>query len=103
MSITEAKPKRENRTIALHLGNTLAEYEATYPTEAGIQAVIGKVEIADSLNWGCLATGHKPGCPRQLRFTHHDSYSRWVSLGCNWSIYSYLSGHPCLSQLKLCN
>jgi hypothetical protein len=78
MSITEAKPKRENRTITLHLGNTLAEYEASYLTEAGIQAVIGKVEIADSLNWGCLAMGHKPGCPRQLRFTHHDSYSRWA-------------------------
>ena len=78
MSIAEAKPKRENRTITLHLGNTLAEYEASYLTEAGIQAVIGKVEIADSLNWGCLATGHKPGCPRQSRFTHHDSYSRWA-------------------------
>jgi hypothetical protein len=78
MSIAEAKPKRENRTLTLYLGDTLAEYEATYLTEAGIQAVIGKVETADSLNWGCLATGHKSGCPRQLRFTHHDSYTRWA-------------------------
>ena len=78
MSITETKPKRQNRTITLHLGHTLAEYEMTYLTETGIKAIIEKVEQADSLNWGCLATGHKAGCPRQLRFTYHSSYTRWA-------------------------
>ena len=78
MSIAEAKPKRKNRTVTLHLGNTPAEYETTYLTDEGIQALIRQVEIADSLNWGCLATGHNADCPRLLRFTHHDSYIRWA-------------------------
>jgi hypothetical protein len=78
MNITEAKPKRQNRTITLHLGNTLAEYEMTYLSDPGIKALIEKVEIADSLDWGCLATGHKPGCPRQLNFTPHSHYQRWA-------------------------
>jgi hypothetical protein len=78
MNITETKSKRQNRTITLHLGNTLAEYQTTYLSEGGIEALIEKVETADSLDWGCLATGHKAGCPRQLQFTHHGSYSRWV-------------------------
>ena len=78
MSISEAKPKRKNRTITLYLGHTLAEYETTYLTKKGMQAVIRRVEIADSLSWGCLSTGHKEGCPRELHFTHHDSYTRWA-------------------------
>ncbi len=78
MNITESKSKRQNRTITLHLGNTLAEYEASYLIEGGIPALIQNVEVADSINWGCLATGHKVGCPRQLRFTHHGGYTRWV-------------------------
>jgi hypothetical protein len=78
MTIDQAKPKRQNRTVTLYLGNTLAEYETTYLSEAGIKALIRKVEIADSLDWGCLATAHEPDCPRQLQFTHHDSYSRWA-------------------------
>jgi hypothetical protein len=76
MNITETKSKRQNRTITLHLGNTLAEYQTTYLSEGGIEALIEKVETADSLDWGCLATGHKAGCPRQLQFTHHGGYSR---------------------------
>jgi hypothetical protein len=78
MNIDQAKPKRQNRTVTLHLGNTLSEYETTYLTAAGIKALIRKVEIADSLDWGCLATEHEAGCRRQLQFTHHDSYSRWA-------------------------
>ena len=78
MNITESKSKRQNRTVTLHLGNTLAAYEAIYLIEGGIQALIENVEIADSINWGCLATGHKAGCPRQLHFTHHGNYTRWV-------------------------
>jgi hypothetical protein len=78
MSIAEAKAKRKNRTVTLHLGNTLTEYESTYLKEEGIQALIRQVEIADSLNWGCLATGHDADCPRLLQFTHHDSYVRWA-------------------------
>ena len=78
MTITESKAKRQNRTVTLYLGQTQREYEATYLTQEGIQAVIRRVEIADSLNWGCLATGHKEGCPRQLRFTPHGSYTRWA-------------------------
>ena len=78
MTITESKAKRQNRTITLYLGQTLAEYETSYLTEEGIQAVICRVEIADSLDWGCLATGHKEGCPRQLQFTPHSSYTRWA-------------------------
>ena len=78
MNIDHAKPKRQKRTITLYLGNTLAEYEATYLTETGLKALIRRVETADSINWGCLATEHEAGCPRQLHFTHHDSYSRWA-------------------------
>ena len=76
MNIGRTKPERQKRTITLYLGNTLAEYEATYLTETGLEALIRRVEIADSLDWGCLATAHKAGCPRQLHFTHHDSYTR---------------------------
>ena len=78
MTITKDEAKRQKRTITLYLGQTLAEYELNYLTKEGIQAVIRRVEIADSLNWGCLATGHKAGCPRQLHFTPHSSYSRWA-------------------------
>jgi hypothetical protein len=78
VNIDQAKPKRQKRTITLYLGNTLAEYEATYLTEIGLKALIRRVETADSLDWGCLATGHEAGCPRQLHFTHHDSYNRWT-------------------------
>lgn len=78
MKIDETKPNRQNRTITLHLGNTLAEYETTYLSETGMAALIRKVEIADGLDWGCLASGHEAECPRQLHFTHHDSYRRWA-------------------------
>ena len=78
MNIDETKPKRQNRTITLHLGNTLAEYEITYLSETGIEALIRRVEMADSLDWGCLASGHEADCPRCLHFTHHDSYRRWA-------------------------
>jgi hypothetical protein len=78
MNIDETKPNRQNRTITLHLGNTLAEYESTYLSQTGLVALIRRVEIADSLDWGCLATGHEGECPRQLHFTHHDSYRRWA-------------------------
>lgn len=47
-------------------------------TAGGIDQLIHHVEIADSLNWGHLADGHQPECPRCLQFTHHDSYSREV-------------------------
>ena len=77
-SINETGQKRQNRTVTLYLGNTLAEYEKMISTEDGIQALIRRVEIADSLNWGHLADGHHVGCPRHLHFTHHDSYTRWV-------------------------
>jgi len=76
MSTATTKPQRQNRTITLYLGNTLAEYESTYLTAAGSQALIRQVESADSLDWGCLATGHHAGCPRQLHFTPHDRYTR---------------------------
>ena len=78
MNIDETKPNRQNRTITLHLGNTLAEYESTYLSKTGLAALIRRVEIADSLDWGCLASGHEVGCPRHLHFTHHDSYRRWA-------------------------
>ena len=80
MSITEtgAKTKRRNRTIVLHLENTLDGYQARYSQAAGIAELIRRVEIADSLNWGCLADGHGEGCPRQLHFTHHDTYVRYL-------------------------
>ena len=78
MSINESKQKRKNQTITLYLGKTLKEYETNCLTNEGIQAVIRKVEVADSLNWGCLATGHNESCARELHFTHHDSYTRWA-------------------------
>jgi len=78
MNIDESKPNRQNRTITLHLGNTLAEYESIYLSETGLTTLIRRVEIADSLDWGCLATGHEADCPRQLHFTHHNSYRRWA-------------------------
>lgn len=77
-SINETEQKRQNRTVTLYLGNTLAEYQKMISTEDGIQALIRRVEIADSLNWGHLADGHQADCPRHLHFTHHDSYTRWV-------------------------
>jgi hypothetical protein len=77
-SVDETQQKRQNRTVTLHLGNTLAEYHTMISTEDGIRTLIRRVEIADSLNWGHLADGHKAGCPRPLHFTHHDSYTRWV-------------------------
>ena len=77
-SINETEQKRQNRTVTLYLGNTLAEYQKMISTEDGIQALIRRVEIADSLNWGHLADGHHADCPRHLHFTHHDSYTRWV-------------------------
>jgi hypothetical protein len=49
-SVAETKPKRQNRTVTLHLGNTLAEYEAMISTPEGIQELMRRVEIADSLN-----------------------------------------------------
>lgn len=76
--ITEPKRKRKNRTIVLPLENTLAEYNALICTEAGMNRLIRRVEIADRLNWGHLADEHKPGCPRRHRFTHHHSYRRWL-------------------------
>lgn len=77
-SINETEQKRQNRTVTLYLGNTLAEYQKMISTEDGIQALIRRVEIADSLNWGHLADRHHADCPRHLHFTHHDSYTRWV-------------------------
>lgn len=77
-SINETKQKRKNRTVTLYLGNTLTEYEKMIATEDGIRSLIRRVEIADSLNWGRLADGHHEGCSRCLRFTHHDSYTRWI-------------------------
>src|SRR4030067_2477846 len=77
-SVAETKPKRQNHTVTLHLGNTLAEYQDMISTEEGIQELIGRVEIADSLNWGPLADGHQAGCSRCLQFTHHDDYPRWA-------------------------
>ena len=76
--INETKQKRQNRTVALYLGNTLAEYEKMISTKEGIRALIQRVEIADRLNWGRLADGHHEGCSRCLRFTRHDSYTRWI-------------------------
>ena len=77
-SVAETKPNRQNRTVTLHLGNTLAEYQSMISTEEGIQDLIRRVEVADSLNWGPLAHGHQADCPRCLQFTHHDAYLRWV-------------------------
>jgi hypothetical protein len=77
-SVTETEQKRQNRTVTIHLGNTLAEYQEMISTEEGIQRLIRRVEIADSLNWGCLADRHKEGCLRRLHFTHHDEYKRGI-------------------------
>jgi len=77
-SVSETKPKRQNRTVTLYVGSTLAEYQRLISTAEGLQSLIRQVEIADSIDWGPLADGHHEGCPRQLHFTHHDSYSRWV-------------------------
>lgn len=78
MSQSKPNAKRQNRTVTLYLCNTLQEYEETYLTEEGVQKLIRKVEIADSLDWGCLANGHAEDCPRHLHFTHHGSYTRWL-------------------------
>ena len=75
---TKTKPKRQNRTVTLYLGNTLVEYEELISTEEGIGILVKQVEVADSINWGHLADGHHPDCPRCLHFTHHDSYPRWL-------------------------
>lgn len=71
---TKAKTKRGNRSIVLHLENTLPEYQANYAQN--VIEIIRRVEIADSINWGRLADGHREDCPRQLHFTHHDRYVR---------------------------
>ena len=34
-SVTEAKQKRQNRTVTMHLGNTLVEYQEMISTEVG--------------------------------------------------------------------
>lgn len=77
-SVNETEQKRQNRTVTLHLGNTLAEYQVMISTKSGVQVLIQRVEMADSMNWGHLADGHRTGCPRMQRFTHHDSYTRWA-------------------------
>ena len=80
MSITEAekKAKRSNRSIVLHLANTIEAYQARFSQTGEVAEIIRRVEIADSLNWGRLADGHREGCPRQLHFTHHDTYVRML-------------------------
>ena len=78
MIIAEPKPKRKNRTIVLPLGPTLKEYNALISTEDGMKQLIRRVELADRLRWGHLADGHKPGCFRRHRFTHHHDYLRWL-------------------------
>lgn len=78
MIIIEAKRKRQNRTVVLHIGKTPAEYHAHLSVEGGIEGLIERVEIADSLDWGHLADGHNADCPRSLHFTHHGSYSRLI-------------------------
>lgn len=77
-SVTKTQPKRQNRVVTLYLGQTLTEYQELISTEEGIKHLIQQVEIADSLNWGHLADGHQPDCPRCLQLTHHDSYNREV-------------------------
>ena len=72
----EAEAKRGNRTVVLYLGKTEKEYESQYGQAEGIGEIIRRVEEADSVNWGCLANGHREDCPRQLHFTHHGSYVR---------------------------
>jgi hypothetical protein len=90
-SINETKQKRQNRTVTLYLGNTLAEYEQMIATEDGIRALIRRVEVADSLNWGHLADGHYEGCPRCLRFTYHTSYTRGIKhFDGRWSLVTII-------------
>jgi Domain of unknown function (DUF6431) len=76
MSILPTPPARQNRTIVLYLGTTLADYEHLLADGPGHPALIQRVELADSLNWGHLADGHAPTCPRQLHFTPHQIYPR---------------------------
>src|SRR5215207_7140961 len=76
MSILPAPPVRQNRTIVLYLGTTLADYEQLLADGSGHPALNQRVELADSLNWGHLADGHAPACPRHLHFTPHHHYSR---------------------------
>jgi len=76
MIIAEAQQKRQNRTVVLHLGNNLMEYESWLSTEGHSDELLRRVEIADDLNWCHLADGHYAGCQRRLRFTHHGSYKR---------------------------
>jgi len=78
MSIVVTPPQRQNRTVVLHLGNTLAEYQQLIFCDAGRKELIRRVEVADSLNWGRLADGHAPQCVRRLHFTHHQTYTRTV-------------------------
>jgi len=76
MSIDAIPPQRQNRTVVLHLGNSVSEYHALIATPEGMQELIRRVEIADSLNWGHLADGHDQGCARHLHFTRHQTYTR---------------------------
>jgi hypothetical protein len=78
MSILPTPALRQNRTVVLYLGATLAEYEQLLAEGPGHPALLRRVELADSLNWGHLADGHAPACPRHLRFTPHQLYSRAV-------------------------
>jgi len=80
VSTTQTREKeRHNRTVTLHLGNTLEEYE-WYLTDEGRKELLHRVEVADSIDWGHLGDGHHPGCPRLLQFTYHGSYSRQLQL-----------------------
>ena len=72
MIIPAKSQKRQNRTVVLHLGNTLTEYKAWLATEEHKDELLRRVEIADDLNWCHLADGHYPGCQRRLRFTHRN-------------------------------
>src|SRR5262245_13850942 len=76
MSITASPSQRQNRTVVLHLGATVTEYHALIATSDAMHELIGRVEIADSLNWGHLADAHQQGCARRLLFTDHQTYTR---------------------------
>lgn len=78
MSIPLSPASRQNRTVVLYLGTTLPEYEQLLAEGVGLPELIHRVELADSLNWGHLADGHAPACPRQLHFTPHQFYDRTV-------------------------
>ena len=78
MSILPTPPPRQNRTVVLYLGTTVTEYEHLLAEGPGHPALLRRVELADSLNWGHLAAGHAPACPRHLHFTPHQLYSRAV-------------------------